>query len=695
MSKEGRINIFWRIFNILPWLTPVWLAVFGAVLVVFLLLERHGVSSIVIGAIIATIISVLVARLLLRNTGSPTKEAKVAVSFISVFALLWTGFNANFAFEHVLTNRDPAIYLVTGMMLTERQTTNWELHGILDDEHTVEESAGFEQSTIDGEQVGQTQALNVLPLFLSVFGQIGERPLMAANTVFGGLAIIAVFAFARLLMRERWAVVAAMTLAASMPLVYFSRDSYTEPLSIVFIFGALALITIAARAKQHVPWLWLVAGLVTGASALVRIDAPLSIAGLMFGAGLAAWFTASKFGLSLSLTHIGLFMLGLVVMVVLGLLDGWLMTRYYFEDQMHNIVPQYIVLGVELAVIVAGIFVFRYGKRFLEWLNTRTINWRAVAVVVLIVSISLFLASRPLWFTGTRAHMNHIELMQAGEQYAPEDIDGTRSYSEYTVNWMVWYLGLPIVLLSVIGFSVAAYRSMRSRDIAWLMSLAVIFAVGAVYFMFPTITPDQIWASRRFLPAVMPGIAIFGALGLAWLYGRKKWPFGIDKRFAVGVIATLTIIAPLAVTEPLIRAKEYNNVYSMIYDICEHVDDDTLLLWGGQTSRQTLYMPVWHKCDVSSVGMRGDTRLEDSELLRQYYIDAEEAGYELRVGMLHDEIEHLDGFSVDDFTLASQREYHLVQEWLNDAPTSMRPEAIGVYIGIVDVDGSIRPTVQE
>ena len=93
-------------------------------------------------------------------------------------------------------------------------------------------------------------------------------------------------------------------------------------------------------------------------------------------------------------------------------------------------------------------------------------------------------------------------------------VDPTRLYYEISLHWVFWYIGLPAVLLGTLGAAVLARRCLRGRAPSWTLPL-MIFAWTIVTTLYrPSITPDQPWASRRLVPAVLPGFILLAVWAL-------------------------------------------------------------------------------------------------------------------------------------------------------------------------------------
>jgi hypothetical protein len=98
-------------------------------------------------------------------------------------------------------------------------------------------------------------------------------------------------------------------------------------------------------------------------------------------------------------------------------------------------------------------------------------------------------------------------------------VDGQRQYYEQSFNWVLWYLGVPAVLLACAGAAVLGRRLVRatidggSSIVAarlWALPFLIIaWSVGTVLWD-PAVAPWQPWASHRLVPVVLPGLVLLG-----------------------------------------------------------------------------------------------------------------------------------------------------------------------------------------
>jgi hypothetical protein len=107
--------------------------------------------------------------------------------------------------------------------------------------------------------------------------------------------------------------------------------------------------------------------------------------------------------------------------------------------------------------------------------------------------------------------------MAAMQQANHLPIDPTRMYYEISMDWVFWYVGVPAVAAATLAAALLARRCLRGQAWIWILPLAT-FAWTIVTTLYdPAITPDQPWASRRLVPAVLPGFVLLAVWGLSWI----------------------------------------------------------------------------------------------------------------------------------------------------------------------------------
>ncbi len=232
------------------------------------------------------------------------------------------------------------------------------------------------------------------------------------------------------------------------------------------------------------------------------------------------------------------FGLGLLAGVGYGLADGYLMARPYLDLQASSLRRLGLITAVIAAATLAGLAVTRSrsaSARLRGWLTApRMVSWLSVAAAVWTVAIFVGFAVRPL--------ARH----PAGQYYRD------------SLYWVIWYIGLPAVLLGAFGLAALAHRGTRrlltwsdpeAEARTWALPLLIALWVIVTVFWRPAISPDQPWASRRLVPFVLPGLILAAIWASAWLrelagqHGRAAFTGG-----AVASCCVASLLIPATLT---------------------------------------------------------------------------------------------------------------------------------------------------
>jgi hypothetical protein len=432
--------------------------------------------------IIGVPLSARLVRVPIRNTPAwaPVAIAVIAIGFFA--------FQLYHRSDFVIVTRDPASYV---------QFATWiARNGKLPIPEDLS-AFGSAQRMVQFDsfayfQVGPTivpQFMAGLPMVLGVaywwggtFSALSMAPLLggAAVLTFGGLA-------ARLI-GPRWAVPATLTLAVSFPEMFTSRSTYSEPLAQILLLGGVCLLVDSqrsgdVRASRRLAAL---AGLALGILLLVRLDGASDTLPLL------PWCGALVVGRRPQAIPL---IAGFAVGTLYGVVDGAFLTRPYLRLNISSVVPLVLVtIVVVLATLVAVVAVKR-GLRF----------------------------PRPRWLPAAAAALPPVVLAGAVVRViiaAPHIT--TRDYAGHSLEWISWWIGKPIIAAATIGAALLAYRVLSSRQPEWTLPLMVFGWTIAVFLARPAITPDMPWASRRLVPAVLPGCILLAAWAASWVTQRLK-----------------------------------------------------------------------------------------------------------------------------------------------------------------------------
>ena len=483
---------------------------------------------------------------------APGWRADVPVGALLATVAIAAGFGvwqAMLHSEQVFAVGDPSVYLQYGYWIAEHGTaliptsaSSFGTSGGL-----VFTSPGFYAS---GGSL--TPAfLPGLPLVLAAgtwLAGLGGALLMPA--VLGAGAVLSFGGLVGRLAGPRWAPVGALVLAVSLPELYVSRTPFSEPLVQVLLFGGLCLFIDSF-------------GVLGGGLALAGLG------GLALGLTVLAWIGSLSILLPafpvLALLFVtrrrqsGPFGLGLFLGIGIGLATGLVLARSYLStvsSELHLFGLCAAVFGVATALIAPLVFpaararvrqAFDWRLRMVglggEEISLPSLGsvaqWLALALPVVAL---IGLAIRPYLQT-VRGQVDPtlVREVAALQRIAVLPVDGRRQYYEQSFDWVLWYLGVPAVLLACAGAATLGRRLVRAafewRSLVvaariWgLPLLIIVWSVGTVLWD-PEVAPWQPWASHRLVPVVLPGLVLLGV----WVSSR------LTLRAAVLGASRLTIV---------------------------------------------------------------------------------------------------------------------------------------------------------
>jgi len=479
-------------------------------------------------------------------------------------AVAFTAWQLAVRTEQIIFLRDPATYLEVGYWIAH--------HGYL----PIPDSAaafggqhpglGFASVNYYPRGAGIVpQFMTGMPLVLAAaFWLAGLNAALLATPVIGGCAVLAFGGLAGRLAGPRWAPAAAAVLALSLPEQYTSRASFSEPLAQVLLFGGLCLLAdslIIGRGGKagktgkagQAGWpgqdlvLAALAGLALGLTILVRIDGLSDIlpAVPFLGVLLAARRRqAVPFGA------------GLAVGVGYGLADGYLKSRPYLDLEAPSLRPLALIVAATGLVTLAGVLA---SKQLIQAVRAKAVRWLPAAAAVLTALIFVGFAVRPLVQTvAGETDPTSIAYVAELQKLAHLPIDGRRQYYEDSLYWVIWYLGVPAVLLAAFGLAMLArkctkalltWRDPTAAARVWALPLMMAIWVIVTVLYRPAVAPDQPWASRRLVPFVLPGLILGAVWAATWLkdqaagLGRSRVTAGI-----VAICCMASLVIPTALT---------------------------------------------------------------------------------------------------------------------------------------------------
>jgi hypothetical protein len=533
--------------------------------------------------------------------------------------------------EHVVLRRDPGSYALYAQWIATRHGLPVQAHLDAFGGGAALAVPGFTLDSPAYYQVLHGGTAHLVPQFLGGAPAVfslgwwagGWSGLLLMPAVAGAAAIFVAASLTARLVGPRWAPLAAGSLAVTYPVLHAARSTYSEPVALVLVLTAAAVIADATTGARHLRTIGLVGGVTLGVAGLVRVDALTEIAlALPVCAVLALRRHPATGGL----------VAGLAGSTVLAAASALLTSRPYLQMIAGSLVPLTagtVVLAIGCAVVVAvgrargrgsgprvgtadgvtgtadGVPGSGQGAaddagagrrvRAGQALLGRAVSGRTVAALVLLLGAAL--TSRPLWQTVRQSTDDSGAPFVAGLQMSQHlAVDGSRTYAEWSLIWVIWWVGPVLVIAAWIGFAALARHTVgwlatptpvpdlppgtatmpRSAGPwgaggvpVWLLPVVVGFGSAVLTLWRPGITPDHPWADRRLVPVLLPTFVIVGtgvtAVSVRW--ARRRLPATLlVTAVATGVIALFG--PPLVATAPLAGQRTEAGELGVVRSVC-------------------------------------------------------------------------------------------------------------------------------
>lgn len=503
----------------------------------------------------------------------PGERGRPVLPDLVLLALLatWVVLGAGNASQHVFPGSDPGVYVNTAWWLTENGDPTVEFApDLVADSDGRFSMSGFFDDRGDGRL--SPQFLQGLPVVLAVAAEFaGAGGLFLAPVLLGAAALLAVYLFATALMGRWWALLATASMSVNLVFVHFSRDAYTEPLTLALIFGSgwLLLRSSGRRAEG------LLAGLMLGAALCVRIDA------LMVTTVLPMLLAATALRGRIRQEPIGraavAAIAALIPVALVAFADLMVFSPTYWDAQRVRLAQ----VALLLAAGFGGVLVIAWRRQSLApWLSRHRTLLTQMTTFALVAWILLVWVVRPLGppvrsTTGIRPFVGDLLAAEGAEG------DGTRTLAEMTGVWLWWYLG-PMLLAGLAGLVMVARRAVSRLDSGAILLGGLMAMTAVVYLWNPVINPVQPWAMRRFIPVVVPGLVVAGSWFLSAVAASMR-PGRLRSGFAV--VAVAVALTPVIRLLPVVETSEQAGGHALLLSVCDAIPPDSVLF--AETSPQT------------------------------------------------------------------------------------------------------------
>jgi hypothetical protein len=545
-------------------------------------------------------------RPVMRAPARTDRAGHLAGAGAVVLAVSVGTWNALHASEHVLTDRDPAIYNNAARWIAR--------HGNLEFSARLGPFAvpPFDVSApglspVKNQKALQFQFSHLLPSLLAeARGVGGDRFMFMLPAILGAIALLAFFVVAsRVLHNPAAALGATACLAFVMPEVYFSRDAYSEiPMQVLF-FTALWLLCDESIFRRRGPAF--VAGFCLGLLQAVRLDA-LSIVVAIPIVCAAAWIQRGRrnrremvFAIAAAAGGVGL---GLAI----GFADLRFRSHPYLDALRGNVkslAELTVLAGVgSLALMILAPTLARLAQTLVT-ASRRMLVANAAAVLAIVVSLGAWLV-RPALTTLPKVPDQTSALLAAGST------GPVRPYVARSVVWLGWYLGPITLVLAIIAAALLVRALVLRIHWEWFVASALLAPEVFLYLYRPNAHPDQVWVTRRLLVCVFPAAALL-AFGLIVVIASRARRLGTPnaRRLGQAVAVALGLVAVLYPMYTIVHVRnmsEQHDFLPVVQDACKLMGPHAALVVVPErtsAAHLTVPVPVHTWCGIPAAQYRG------------------------------------------------------------------------------------------
>ena len=440
--------------------------------------------------------------------------------------------------EYVLNSRDPGVYFLFAEKLAR---TGALLHrdplvGAVAPFHHFVEGKKYPGFYLYGQDLIVPQFFPGPFAFLGLGGLIGGTwGNLLVVPVMGAFAVGVAYALGSEVFGRRAGLLGAALLATSYAQVWWARHPSSEVMSALLVLAGLWFAVRFVRGAGGLTGVF--AGLLLGGVMLIRVDAFLAAAAIppLFGLDLLARRPLRRWLYP-----------GVPLVVFAGLAVLYLNTygaRYLYVIYTEHGLKEALVLAPYAApfvLVLAGAVLYvrgRWGTGIIgACLEARARRIALVgAIGVAILALWAYFVLPVPWET------------------LP---DGSRDFYAYRTQILlrlVWFVTPAVAALGLIGFVLAA----RRMDAARALLFGAFLAFGALYAAIPNVAPDLPWATRRFVPAAFPILALLAAYATVGVgHGISRLLNGRAGAVASGALATLALSWTLYTTLPILTFQE-------------------------------------------------------------------------------------------------------------------------------------------
>lgn len=433
-----------------------------------------------------------------------------------------------FPTEYLWARRDPALYVIKGVNIAQSGSVNFNSNEYLNENYDSIKDftdltyrgvySDYEHKNSDMFGDISVQFLDFFPASLALgYSAAGLDGLFRVNGFIGILCLLAIYYFCKYCFNRNVATIATVFMTFCPAQLWCARITQSELLyQLCWILGLYTFAVGWNNSKKG--WAVLSGGII-GFIGLNRIDSYILGVGVLAVVCYCNLFIRKKAGLAMCMA------ISYSLAAGISFLYSYIFSYYYVMDHWNiGVLSALIYLNIFMLFMSAVTFVIgiRWGKP-LDRINfmykiCESPKWRLITCCLMFLIMRLVYYARPL--------------LQKGENV---DWDfNQRAFMEFC-----WYTSVAIIPLLILGVYFLMKDKEKRRGMLLLIATGLCSLI--VYIWKPSVAPDHIWASRRWVSTCIPFVFIIAAYGIDNLFlikFLKKTTIKVIQVFTTLVIST-------------------------------------------------------------------------------------------------------------------------------------------------------------
>jgi hypothetical protein len=396
----------------------------------------------------------------------------------------------------------------------------------------------------------------LLSVWTAILGAAGGAPAsVLAAPLFAALTVWAVVLFAGEVFGLATAAATALVLIANFALWWFAKFTMPEPLAAAAVWSGFVLLHRAASMRDG--GIAFFAGAVFGIAGLARTETLLFLG----AAGVLTWAWTRVRAPVIPLVA------GLALVVVVATLGRG-------PSPSHHLAYLRNEIGLHYLAILPSLMAARANGRL-----------QAACAVIVLAVLAAAIAGRRSRIGLVRGMLRLVAPLATAAAVVVYVRIAAGIFPRRDLEWLALYCSWPLLALAVLGAPVVWRRdgdAVRLAACAWLLA-TIVFGLN------PRISPYQPWAIRRFLPIVIPGIAISGGAALGWLAARPR-------RGAAVVAGSLALVIAGLEARSVMMARAipyYEGNFATVDAFAARLPEDAIVAMDVELSDLQIQVPLW------------------------------------------------------------------------------------------------------